>query len=121
MREGYDPVYGARPLKRAIQRRIENPLARLIVSGSLTEGARILAEAAPGGGEPVFRLRRRPAEDRRRRLNGDHRPGAYCGMRRVCPGWMRSRLRMPFALWSWLVVTPNFLAMTHKESPRRTR
>ena len=54
VREGYDPVYGARPLKRAIQRRIENPLARLIVSGSLTEGARILAEAAPGGGEPVF-------------------------------------------------------------------
>ena len=56
VREGYDPVYGARPLKRAIQRRIENPLARLIVSGSLTEGARILAEAAPGGGEPVFSL-----------------------------------------------------------------
>ncbi len=54
VREGYDPVYGARPLKRAIQRRIENPLARLIVSGSLTEGARVLAEAAPGGGEPVF-------------------------------------------------------------------
>ncbi|MDE2927026.1 MAG: ATP-dependent chaperone ClpB [Acidobacteriota bacterium] len=54
VREGYDPVYGARPLKRAIQRRIENPLARLIVAGSLTEGARIQAEAAPGGGEPVF-------------------------------------------------------------------
>ena len=54
VREGYDPVYGARPLKRAIQRRIENPLARLIVAGSLTEGARVQAEAAPGGGEPVF-------------------------------------------------------------------
>ncbi len=54
VREGYDPIYGARPLKRAIQRRIENPLARLIVAGSLTEGARVQAEAAPGGGEPVF-------------------------------------------------------------------
>lgn len=54
VREGYDPVYGARPLKRAIQRRIENPLARLIVSGTLTDGARILAEADPEGGEPVF-------------------------------------------------------------------
>jgi ATP-dependent Clp protease ATP-binding subunit ClpB len=31
---GYDPVYGARPLKRAIQRWIENPLAQLILSGS---------------------------------------------------------------------------------------
>ncbi len=56
VREGYDPVYGARPLKRAIQRRIENPLARLIVSGRLTEGAHILAKTAPGGGEPVFTL-----------------------------------------------------------------
>ena len=55
VREGYDPVYGARPLKRAIQRRIENPLARLIVSGTLTDGARILAEADPEGGEPVFK------------------------------------------------------------------
>ncbi len=55
VREGYDPVYGARPLKRAIQRRLENPLARLIVSGSLTDGARILAETAPGGGEPIFK------------------------------------------------------------------
>ena len=55
VREGYDPVYGARPLKRAIQRRIENPLARLIVSGLLTDGTRVLAEAAPGGGEPIFK------------------------------------------------------------------
>ena len=32
-REGYDPVYGARPLKRAIQQRIENPLSKLILQG----------------------------------------------------------------------------------------
>ncbi len=30
---GYDPVYGARPLKRAIQQQIENPLSKLILSG----------------------------------------------------------------------------------------
>ena len=35
---GYDPVYGARPLKRAIQRWIENPLANLILSGKLLPG-----------------------------------------------------------------------------------
>ncbi|MBV4486605.1 ATP-dependent chaperone ClpB [Pseudomonas sp. SWRI153] len=36
---GYDPVYGARPLKRAIQRWIENPLAQLILSGHFLPGA----------------------------------------------------------------------------------
>ena len=40
---GYDPVYGARPLKRAIQRWIENPLAQLILSGSFLPGASVTA------------------------------------------------------------------------------
>jgi ATP-dependent Clp protease ATP-binding subunit ClpB len=35
---GYDPVYGARPLKRAIQQRVENPLAQEILQGSLAPG-----------------------------------------------------------------------------------
>jgi len=35
---GYDPVYGARPLKRAIQQQIENPLAQQILSGKLLPG-----------------------------------------------------------------------------------
>ncbi|MFJ3483581.1 ATP-dependent chaperone ClpB [Pseudomonas sp. NPDC090202] len=38
---GYDPVYGARPLKRAIQRWIENPLAQLILSGGFLPGTQI--------------------------------------------------------------------------------
>lgn len=38
---GYDPVYGARPLKRAIQRWIENPLAQLILSGGLLPGSSV--------------------------------------------------------------------------------
>ncbi|AXF75139.1 ATP-dependent chaperone ClpB [Erwinia tracheiphila] len=38
---GYDPVYGARPLKRAIQQHIENPLAQQILSGSLVPGKKI--------------------------------------------------------------------------------
>ncbi|PMY30972.1 ATP-dependent chaperone ClpB [Pseudomonas sp. GW456-L14] len=41
---GYDPVYGARPLKRAIQRWIENPLAQLILSGSFLPGATVTAK-----------------------------------------------------------------------------
>ncbi|PTS85351.1 ATP-dependent chaperone ClpB [Pseudomonas sp. HMWF032] len=39
---GYDPVYGARPLKRAVQRWIENPLAQLILSGAFVPGSRII-------------------------------------------------------------------------------
>lgn len=40
---GHDPVYGARPLKRAIQRWIENPLAQLILSGGFLPGATVTA------------------------------------------------------------------------------
>lgn len=38
---GYDPVYGARPLKRTIQRDVQNPLAQKILEGEYTEGARV--------------------------------------------------------------------------------
>ena len=40
---GYDPVYGARPLKRAIQRMIENPLAQRLLQGDFVAGDTILA------------------------------------------------------------------------------
>jgi ATP-dependent Clp protease ATP-binding subunit ClpB len=39
--KGYDPLFGARPLKRLIQKEIENPLAMLLLSGDILEGARI--------------------------------------------------------------------------------
>jgi ATP-dependent Clp protease ATP-binding subunit ClpB len=42
--KGYDPVYGARPLKRLIQQVIENPLSMEILKGSVAEGARLSAE-----------------------------------------------------------------------------
>ena len=38
---GFDPVYGARPLRRALQREVETPLARLLLSGEAADGARI--------------------------------------------------------------------------------
>jgi ATP-dependent Clp protease ATP-binding subunit ClpB len=41
---GYDPVFGARPLKRTIQRMIENPLAVDVLAGRFTEGDTILVE-----------------------------------------------------------------------------
>ncbi len=43
--EGYDPVYGARPLKRALQKYIENPLSMEILKGNILEGAHIRADA----------------------------------------------------------------------------
>jgi len=49
---GYDPVYGARPLKRAIQRWIENPLAQLILAGRFLPGTSITAKVE--GEEIVF-------------------------------------------------------------------
>ncbi|KUM40117.1 ATP-dependent chaperone ClpB [Pseudomonas sp. EpS/L25] len=49
---GYDPVYGARPLKRAIQRWIENPLAQRILSGAFAPGSRIQGRVE--GDEIVF-------------------------------------------------------------------
>jgi ATP-dependent Clp protease ATP-binding subunit ClpB len=42
---GYDPVYGARPLKRAIQQQVENPLAQAILGGKFLPGDRIQAHA----------------------------------------------------------------------------
>jgi ATP-dependent Clp protease ATP-binding subunit ClpB len=44
-RRGYDPVYGARPLKRAIQQLVENPLALELLKGRFPEGARVGATA----------------------------------------------------------------------------
>ena len=49
---GYDPVYGARPLKRAIQRWIENPLAQRILAGDFAPGA--VVQAKVEGDEIVF-------------------------------------------------------------------
>jgi ATP-dependent Clp protease ATP-binding subunit ClpB len=43
-RVGYDPVFGARPLKRAIQREVETPIARLIVAGKLRDGGTVRAD-----------------------------------------------------------------------------
>jgi len=49
---GFDPVYGARPLKRAIQQQIENPLAQRILQGAFAPGDRIRISAS--GGELKF-------------------------------------------------------------------
>ncbi|HTU54539.1 MAG TPA: ATP-dependent chaperone ClpB [Acetobacteraceae bacterium] len=47
--EGYDPVYGARPLKRVIQRELQNPLAGMLLEGSLKEGDRLTVSGGAEG------------------------------------------------------------------------
>ncbi len=46
---GYDPVYGARPLKRVIQRHLQDPLATMILSGAIADGEHIRVGASDGG------------------------------------------------------------------------
>ncbi len=60
VREGYDPAYGARPLRRVVQRRIENELARRILSNEVREGETVTVDFA--GGEYRFSATDRPAE-----------------------------------------------------------
>ena len=47
--EGYDPVYGARPLKRVIQRQLQNPLAGLLLEGAIHDGEAITVSAGRDG------------------------------------------------------------------------
>ncbi len=53
-REGHDPTFGARPLKRTIQRLVENPLARALIEGRFRPGQKILIDADPVGTTLVF-------------------------------------------------------------------
>ena len=49
---GYDPVYGARPLKRTVQSTVETPIAHKIIAGEINEGDRLRVDV--GGGGLVF-------------------------------------------------------------------
>jgi len=54
--KGYDPHYGARPLKRVIQRLVQDPLAMKILEGAFPEGSKVLADARLSGEALEFRL-----------------------------------------------------------------
>ena len=49
VKEGYDPTYGARPLRRTIQRRVENPLAKRVLAGDFAPGDRLRVDLTPDG------------------------------------------------------------------------
>jgi len=62
-REGFDPVYGARPLKRFIQRELETKLGRAIIAGEITDGSRVNADVK--GSELVFNIESQEKEPTR--------------------------------------------------------
>ena len=47
--EGYDPVFGARPLKRVIQRQLQDPLAEMLLAGEILDGSTVTVTAGPEG------------------------------------------------------------------------
>jgi ATP-dependent Clp protease ATP-binding subunit ClpB len=61
VRTGYDPHFGARPLKRAIQKKIETPLGRLILKGEIRDGQTVRVDGNPSGGELLFFPQTEPA------------------------------------------------------------
>jgi len=88
VREGTDPAFGARPLKRTIQRLVENPFARAMLSGTFKPGDVVTADADPVSGALVFSADSRTvvaeASDRRdaRSAGGTREPaGAGAGAR----------------------------------------
>jgi ATP-dependent Clp protease ATP-binding subunit ClpC len=48
-KEGYDPVYGARPLRRVIERYVENPVSSQVLRGELKEGDTVLVDLGKDG------------------------------------------------------------------------
>ena len=64
--EGYDPVFGARPLKRVIQRALQNPLAEMLLAGDVCDGSSIEVSAGVEGliiGDKVARTNRQRPDD----------------------------------------------------------
>jgi ATP-dependent Clp protease ATP-binding subunit ClpB len=64
--EGYDPVYGARPLKRVIQRQLQDPLAEMILAGEVRDGDTVHVTAGAEGlivGDRVLSSNRQPPQD----------------------------------------------------------
>jgi ATP-dependent Clp protease ATP-binding subunit ClpB len=54
VKAGYDPVYGARPLKRAIQKELETPLGRKILAGEVRDGQKVVVDYDDARGELTF-------------------------------------------------------------------
>ena len=52
--QGYDPIYGARPLKRVVQRELQDPLALAILEGRVLDGDTVFVDVDPSGARITF-------------------------------------------------------------------
>jgi hypothetical protein len=76
--KGYDPAYGARPLKRTIQKSVQDPLAELILSGRIKDGEKvkiddISLDSRLRGNERIFSATRRSISGSRTRIDAADR------------------------------------------------
>jgi len=60
--EGYDPNFGARPLKRAIQKLVQDPLALKILDGEVLHGDHVIVDADKKAGQMTFKVSKRVGE-----------------------------------------------------------
>ena len=98
-RGGWDPAYGARPLKRALQRLVENPLALRLLEGEFAEGDTVLVDARDG--ELVFE--HAPAAEPAARVGAGLCPARGDPKGRPYGGNFLSRATAAVRLW-----TPSF-------------
>jgi ATP-dependent Clp protease ATP-binding subunit ClpC len=61
--KGYDKTYGARPLKRAMQKYVEDPIAEEILKGTVREGTIVKVDVAANGAELLFTVETKPTEE----------------------------------------------------------
>jgi ATP-dependent Clp protease ATP-binding subunit ClpC len=61
-REGFDPAFGARPLRRALQKHVESPLSVMILEGKFKTGDTVLVDYAEGQGILFTHREEQPAE-----------------------------------------------------------
>ena len=67
---GSDPAYGARPLKRSLQRMIQDPLAMKILDGEVLHGAHVVVDADKKAGKMVFEVSKRVGEKEAAKVRG---------------------------------------------------
>ena len=74
--DGFDPTYGARPLRRSVQRLIEDPLAEEVLLGRFSAGDIVLAELDGEGEDTVVIFRKKEIEDTLREIGEESTPAA---------------------------------------------
>ena len=98
-RVGYDPVFGARPLKRAIQREVETPVARLIVAGKVRDGDTVRVDVAGDALRVEAWPGHRAKRCRHERVRGRAAAGAVVAL--CVPGCRPARSASPCGSSSW--------------------